>query len=429
MARGGLPPVQAAYLRLAGWRAAGAAAEVAAAVGAGVTTADDWATLRALARHDGVSAPLWAGLEAAGVRPPPEVAEAMRREARVAEFGAARLEQRLRDALGLLEAAGVRPVLLKGAGLAYSAYGGFAGRPMSDLDLLVAPDQLAGASAALRAAGWRPERAADARYAAHQHEMPLVSPDGGAVVELHRELLPGGHPFALDGAGMRAAARPVRAPWGAEVLVPAAADQLVHCCVHFAWSHELRWGAWRTFADVAALLPMLLPAAEGEPAAEDEPAVEDELAALVARVEAARAGCAVYWTLRLAAAAGGVAVPPALLGRLAPSLSPRRASWLARHYAQQLVRGGAAVPSVTAGRLLWRWGMRPDAGGHPGARPWAHAGVTGTPAASGDGAGAAGPARARRLLRQLGRLWAWRRWWRATRAGSRSGRGGGSRAR
>src|SRR5690606_18664262 len=133
--------------------------------------------VRALARREGVTAALWPRLRRAldlaggGAALPAEVEEAFRREAMVAEFGARRLEARLQEVLHVLAARGVEPVLLKGAGLAYSAFGGMARRPMRDLDLLVPPEAMAPAMAALRSAGWAPapgQRPAD-RYDSHQH--------------------------------------------------------------------------------------------------------------------------------------------------------------------------------------------------------------------------------------------------------------------
>jgi hypothetical protein len=66
----------------------------------------------------------------------------------------------LLDALDELTAAfasrGVRPVLLKGADFATSLYPSAALRPMSDLDLWVAPDEVARAESALASLGYRP---------------------------------------------------------------------------------------------------------------------------------------------------------------------------------------------------------------------------------------------------------------------------------
>ena len=70
--------------------------------------------------------------------------------------GAAVLAADLSVALEALRDAGVRALAFKGVALAAQAYGDFAMRGAGDLDLLVAPEDLARAHEALAAAGWRP---------------------------------------------------------------------------------------------------------------------------------------------------------------------------------------------------------------------------------------------------------------------------------
>jgi hypothetical protein len=70
--------------------------------------------------------------------------------------GATRLAADLAVALDALRAAGVPGLVFKGVALAVQAYGDFSIRGAGDLDLLVAPDDLARAHNALHAAGWAP---------------------------------------------------------------------------------------------------------------------------------------------------------------------------------------------------------------------------------------------------------------------------------
>jgi hypothetical protein len=70
--------------------------------------------------------------------------------------GATLLAADLSIALDALDAAGVRALAVKGIALAAQAYGDFGIRGAGDLDLLVAPEDLAGAHAALDSAGWAP---------------------------------------------------------------------------------------------------------------------------------------------------------------------------------------------------------------------------------------------------------------------------------
>ncbi|MHB1224976.1 MAG: nucleotidyltransferase family protein [Gemmatimonadaceae bacterium] len=391
-----------------------AAAELAAA-------GPDWADVRALARRERVTAALWPRLRRAlelapgAVVLPGEVEEAFRREAMVAEFDARRMEALLHEVLATLAARGIEPLLLKGAGLAYTVFGGMARRPMRDLDLLVPREALAPAVAALRAAGWE-EANSDrpaGRYAAHQHAPPLVAPGGVGEVELHDALFPPGHPFLMDGGAVLARARWVPSPVGA-VLVPAPADQLIHACLHFAWSHELRWGAWRAMADVAALV--------GAAAAEDAAPADvaggslggadavvgaralDELAD---EGRAAGGGSAVYWTLRLSALLAGVPVPEPWLAALAPG---GWGEWalLERHLAHQLLPGPGNAPSVALARLGWAAALRPGRSGHGRSRPW----LVGAALAEAErsGAGLRGSSRLRAIGRQVMSAGRWRRY-------------------
>src|SRR5438034_6898070 len=70
-------------------------------------------------------------------------------------------------------------------------------------------------------------------------------------LEIHRDLLPG-HGFRLATDAVWARARRVPAN-DRVVLVPHPVHQLLHVCVHFAWSHGMQWGTWRALRDVAAI--------------------------------------------------------------------------------------------------------------------------------------------------------------------------------
>ena len=369
----------------------------------------DWADLRALARREGVTAAVWPRLrrllgEVAGASLPEEVEEAFRREAMVAEFHARRLEGRLSEVLALLGRRGIEPVLLKGAGLAYAVFGGMARRPMRDLDLLVPRSALAEAQAMLERAGWQEEgRPAGhpSGYRGHHHAPPLREPGGGpAVVELHSALFPEGHPFVFGAQRVLTGVRRIASPIGA-VLVPAAEDQLLHAGLHFAWSHELRWGAWRSFADLDALLADAA-RQDAAPVPPGQAPVARAFDGVPEAARAARGGTSVYWALRLASRVGGVAVPEEWLERLAPTLPRWVEPRLERYLAHQLLPGAGNVPSVAVARWLWSAAVRPGWSGHGDARPW-RSGAPGGRAAGGGASLAA-------LGAQLRRLERWRRW-------------------
>jgi hypothetical protein len=318
----------------------------------------EWADVIALAQRDRANAALWARVRAAGAeRVPPEPCERLRRLAMVAAFRQGRLEARLAGALDALAAEGIPVLLLKGAALAAGVYGSFAERPMADLDLMVPADRAAAAHRRLRADGWVPadgaEGALDALYAAHHHLAPLLDAEGsGVVLEVHVQPLPPGHPFAFGAAEMWRDAVPVRVG-GRAALAPSAPHQLLHLCLHFAWAHALRSGAWRTLRDVRTL------AAQAPP----------DWAAFAALARETRGASCAWWTMRLARGLMDAAVPARVMEELRPRLPDAAARGLERHFAATLF-GGADCPSPWLQRRLWEMAVRPRAHGHGHARPW-----------------------------------------------------------
>jgi Uncharacterised nucleotidyltransferase len=314
----------------------------------------DWLAVARLAERENLLGVLWPALSSSRASIPDTVAGAMRRQAHVSEFRMATLEGQLARVVQRLDDHDIPVMLMKGAALAVTRYGSFARRPMGDLDLLVHEDQVERAWELLRSDGWTPEReGADAFYDEHQHLCPLVAPGGAnVVVELHRCLLYPHGPFQLLEADVWAAAAPVEVG-GRTAWVPAPEYLMLHLCIHFAWSHEMRFGLGRTVRDLAVLAPV----------------VDWERLIELARATRAKSSC--YWTIRLAMVAAGVAVPPAAVAGLAPWLP----EWL-RRALQRIVLTEALdpradfVPSVRLRRLAWALAIRPGASGHGAARPW-----------------------------------------------------------
>jgi hypothetical protein len=140
----------------------------------------------------------------------------------------------LAEVAAALNHQGIEPVLLKGAAALLSdLYGDAGSRLIGDLDLLVAPDELPRASAALQALGYQRvlEGICDERhYGEFHHDAPLVHPDRVASVELHRRYL-------LSARGTRlmdAIARPpVAIRIGeASARLPQATERLAHNFLH-----------------------------------------------------------------------------------------------------------------------------------------------------------------------------------------------------
>jgi hypothetical protein len=287
---------------------------------------------------------------------PAEIFDEMRRLALVSDFAMLHLESRLRESLRVLERAQVRVMLIKGAALAYSVYSGVRERPMSDIDVLVGPGDARTARRVMLEAGWReivggiPEGA----YEHHHHLPPLYdarSPD--LQLEIHTALFPERQPFAFDAADLWARARPLGGGFPG-VLVPAPVHALVHACLHFFWSHQARFGAWRTIRDIDAI-------------SSTQALNWEEFTALA---RAVRGGTSCYWSLRIAHAAARVAVPPSVL----EALRPRRPSYvlhaLERHFLMNLFPVRSLCPSVKLEQLIWEVAAMPSASGHGAVRPW-----------------------------------------------------------
>lgn len=146
--------------------------------------------------------------------------------------------RRAAEAIGVLGAAGVETLAIKGASLALLAYGDVGARPMDDADLLVPIERTRDALTALEAAGWRPDHEDPPAWTAVHHSLGFAGPEGGNV-DLHwfalwqpardDELWRASVPLELAGAATRA---------------PSPSDQLLLACVHGApWSPlpPFRW--------------------------------------------------------------------------------------------------------------------------------------------------------------------------------------------
>lgn len=148
--------------------------------------------------------------------------------------------------------AGIPFVLLKGAAYMASDSPAARGRLFEDLDLMVAPENLATAERALWRAGWAPERlsAYDERYYREwMHQVPpLIHPLRGSAVDLHHGLVPRTSRLHLDSARFRRRARPAHG-WSAFLHLPQPADLVLHSAVHALAQEDLR-SALRDLVDI-----------------------------------------------------------------------------------------------------------------------------------------------------------------------------------
>ena len=157
--------------------------------------------------------------------------------------------QTLEHVAGLLAAIGVRPIALKGAGLALTVYDELALRPMGDVDLLVAPEELRPALQHLLAHGGcaTHDEPFDGAYELVTHHVALLFPQvSQVVVELHHQWLSltAQQASLVQMAELRARAQ--TAPVGRQsVDVLGAEDQVLHLSghlsIHSAVMQRLIW--------------------------------------------------------------------------------------------------------------------------------------------------------------------------------------------
>ena len=316
----------------------------------------DWGRLIWLAGKEKASSHLWKVLrQLPGGSIPPERLAELQRVATAVDFRTLHLQGQLVRVLRTLEAVGIDTVLLKGAGLAATAYPTFIARPMYDLDLLVRREQGQAAWDALRAAGWIHNEATcpAAFYVGHHHLPPLDDPVGmGIAVELHTAPWSGAVELSTEAIWREARAAAVG---GREVLVPCANHQILHIATHFAWGHGLRMGAWRAFEDLRQLI-----------AAGDVKWTE-----FVELAREARGGTCCYWTFSVARRLAGVPVPEFVTDALRPQLPSSALEALERHFIGAMFHfGPAQCPSDRVGKMLWTAAMAPRRSGHGRVRPW-----------------------------------------------------------
>lgn len=318
----------------------------------------DWEKLGWLAERERAAPVLWGQLQAMGSVPaklPPQAAH-LQRLAMVSEFRMMHLEQRLVASLEALSDEGIDVMLLKGAALALTVYGSFVRRPMIDVDVLVYEEEALHARDVLVEDGWISTEVEELEsfYRRHQHLPTLVDGRGlDMQLELHTGLFFEGNPFDFPMAELWRRAVPVTVR-GRRVYVPSRQDQLLHLCLHFAWSHMMSTGAWRTFRDLRALMD----------------AGDLDWDGFVALARKSRGASCCYWTLRLARNLVGVPVSEQVLAALRPPMTASMLDRVERHFAYNLLPSEVLCPSVFMARTMWRLGVRPRWSGHGSVRPW-----------------------------------------------------------
>jgi hypothetical protein len=286
-------------------------------------TADlDWTRFAAMAARHRVEGLVHDGLRRAGVAPPRAVAETLA----AAAAGIARenllFAAEAHRLNGLLEAAGVRFLFLKGVTLNILAYGTLALKKAADIDVAVTPDDYPAAIAAVQASGWRclapgPDPSLEEVIAWSERTKHSIWARGGICLELHTSLVDSA--AMLKGVGVASPRQQVAIAPGIALPTLANEELFAYLAVHgatHAWS-RLKW-----LADVAALLSRL-----GEEAI--EPLYRQSVA-----LGGGRSGAQ---ALLLSGELLGLALPPALSRELSRDRGVR---YLAGAGRAAMLRGG-----------------------------------------------------------------------------------------
>jgi hypothetical protein len=314
----------------------------------------NWERLYPLARYEKAASVLLRHLGLSGAARSSPGYEALRQLATISVMEMLQLEQLLHQTLDILAREDIEALLLKGAGLAYTAYSSFADRPMGDIDLLVRPQHAARAWSLLQKHGWRPAvDSGSERYVGHHHLPPLFQDSGRFRLEIHEELLPAEHPFRFSADALWQHARRITVK-GRVITVLDPVHQLWHECVHFAWSHAMQWGSWRTLRDSAAIIQ----------------ADDFDWTEFVRFARETRAATCCFWTLRVTRTVTGAAVPDHVLSSLRPPYPEFIIDRLERHFVSSLFPSEDRCPSVWLTRWLWTVGVSPRWSRHGAARPW-----------------------------------------------------------
>lgn len=209
----------------------------------------DWTEVVTRALSLGVASLLNAALShAPAVQLPAAAAETLRAYCAENTRRNFKIYQALRLVLLALEREKVEVIVLKGAYLAQVVYQDIGLRSMSDVDLLVRPEQLETARQVLVDLGYGTVK----EEAAHHHDW-YRHPDSGLDVELHWALVSAQDTVQIDHAGLWVRAIPV-AIAGVPVHVPAVEDTLLHLMVHTTLQHVFHHFGLRGLCDVQQMI-------------------------------------------------------------------------------------------------------------------------------------------------------------------------------
>lgn len=151
----------------------------------------------------------------------------------------AALDRELARVLGCLAAAGIDPVLIKGAHLAHAIYPSPALRPRGDTDLMIAEHERDAVAAHLESAGYRPLVHVRGRMILGQFHFARTDPTGvGHALDVHWRIAA---PLVFRDVLPARVLRPSRTPipsLGPHAWGPSRPHALLIACVHLAAHHR-----------------------------------------------------------------------------------------------------------------------------------------------------------------------------------------------
>ena len=221
----------------------------------------DWNTVAALAERHRVAPLLLQGMRARGAGPASGIEPRLERVLERSVCGGLARTDALRRATGLLAAAAVPCLVLKGLSLGRRLYGHPLARDAGDIDLLVSPRTFRAAERVLLENGWRRVKpgfretpARNRWYDRFRKEHLLAGP--GGLLDLHRRL--SHNPFYFDAPFEDLHAGSVPVEIGAlsfRALGPE--DEFIYLMCHGAMHY---WKRLKWLCDVAAILASMEPA-------------------------------------------------------------------------------------------------------------------------------------------------------------------------
>ena len=244
------------------------------------------------------------------------------------------LYQRMRTIILHLRRQGIAVIVLKGAYLAQVVYRDPSLRLMSDIDLLVKPEDIARVRDLFHHLGYvqvQPdEPVGDARHH-DQFAHPTVQPD----FEIHWSLVSSGELFRVDHEGLwERAVETSIAGLPAQVLSPE--DMVLHLCLHTSYQHVFDRFSLRCLCDIQRCLRHYGARVDWEQ--------------VCRRADEWRCTRHVHLTLLLACELLGATVPPAVVARLRPAEFDERLARWAMHRVLGLVDDREGPWSANVGR-------------------------------------------------------------------------------